>query len=183
MKKVYFLLILFGGFLFTMCTNSEKKVHFKTYEEASHEFISSLTHMDTVAVLKLSTDVMELLKNDKIDEALDSLYMIKDSQLYKLDSNKKQSLRNRFKMFPVLDYKYENLSFTSQGINDIKYTIRFHIDSITNNSKSMVLMFNPVKVEGNWYITVKEKGQLSNDTDEQIHPQSFAPKEITLPQK
>lgn len=166
-----------------MCTNSEKKVHFKTYEEASHEFISSLTHTDTVAVLKLSTDIMELLKNNKIDEALDSLYMIKDSQLYKLDSNKKQSLRNRFKIFPVLNYKYENLSFASQGMNDIKYTIQFRIDSVTNDSKSMVLMFNPVKVEGNWYITVKEKGQLSNDMDQQIHPQSFAPVEITIPKR
>lgn len=163
-----------------MCTHTKKEVRFKTFQEASGEFISSLTQNDTTIVLELGTNIMELLKKNKIDEALDLLYMIKDYQLYRLDSDKKESLKNRFKMFPVLDYKYENISFISQGMNDIKYTVTFLPESVNNNSKTIVLMFNPVKVNGNWYFTVKEKGQLSSDTEEKIHPQSFAPKEITL---
>ena len=163
-----------------MCTNNKKQVHFKTFEEASYEFVSNLTYDDTTTVLKLGTEIMELLKKNKVDNALDLLYMVKDHQLYRLDTNKRESLKNRFNMFPVLDYKYENMSFASQGMNDVKYTVTFLTECAKNTSRNIVLMFNPIKIDGNWYFTVKEKGQLSSDTEEKVHPQSFAPKEITL---
>ena len=66
-----------------------------------------------------------------------------------------------FRIFPVVDYELVYYSFQLEGINDVKYKIIFAQEEnvAENGEAATALMFNPVKVDGSWYLTVKKAGQ------------------------
>jgi hypothetical protein len=69
----------------------------------------------------------------------------------------KKSLKRRFKLFPVLDYRREYYSFMLEGCNDVKYKVTFATSeqSGTGEAPTTMFMFNPVKVDGEWKLCVK----------------------------
>lgn len=151
----------------------------KTFADARNEFVSGLTQYDTISVLSLSSNFMEKVRTGRLEDALDSLFMIRNNQLEPLDELKYKSLLNRFTRFPVISYKYENLAFMTQGINDVKYTFQFSQDTLSS-PKMMVLMFNPVKIEKKWYLSIKDEWQESTDLKYKLDPNSPAPAVVTL---
>lgn len=114
-------------------------------------------------MLKLSNDCMELLKAKKIDNALSMLYEYNDStkEVTPLSEKSRKRYERMFHIFPVLDYKMEYYSFQLEGVNDVKYRIIFGQEDQpdVNGEAATALMFNPVKVDGNWYLTVKTADQ------------------------
>jgi hypothetical protein len=102
---------------------------------------------------------MELLKGKKIDEVIASLNEYNDStrELLPLSDSMKKSLKRRFKLFPVLDYRREYYSFMLEGCNDVKYKVTFATSeqSGTGEAPTTMFMFNPVKVDGEWKLCVK----------------------------
>lgn len=130
----------------------------KTREEQVKEFQMSLTKEDTTAMLKLCDDCMELLKNGKLDQALSSLYEYDDSmkQVSPLSEETMRRYKRRFTVFPVINYTRAYYSFQLEGLNDVKYTVNF---SKQDSTAMTAFMFNPIKVDGQWYISVKRADQ------------------------
>lgn len=110
-------------------------------------------------MLQLADHCMELLKNKDIDAALNSLheYDSNTNELKTLSDESKKRYEHVFKMFPVLDYKRDYYSFQLEGQNDVKYIIVFAEADKDNDlpAAKTALMFNPVKIDGSWYLTIK----------------------------
>ncbi len=124
-------------------------------------FKSSLTSEDTTQVLSLCNNCMETLKKGDIDKALSMMQMLnKDSTLSPLSEEKKMQLKKNFKIFPVLDYTIEYFTFNESGLNDVKYEIEFIKKEPGDPMPNTIgFMFNPIKVDGKWYVAVKEANQ------------------------
>ena len=157
MKKLIF--FSFAVLIMLSVSSCKKKTHLQKVQE----FTSSLTSADTTQMLKLSNDCMELLKAKKIDNALSMLYEYNDSikEVTPLSEKSRKRYERMFHIFPVLDYKMEYYSFQLEGVNDVKYRIIFGQEDQpdVNGEAATALMFNPVKVDGNWYLTVKTADQ------------------------
>ena len=121
MKKINYILIAVAALCLVTACNKKKQ----TREEQIEEFRSMLTASDTTQMLQICDNAMELLKGKKIDEVIASLNEYNDStrELLPLSDSMKKSLKRRFKLFPVLDYRREYYSFMLEGCNDVKYKV------------------------------------------------------------
>ena len=146
MKKINYILIAVAALCLVTACNKKKQ----TREEQIEEFRSMLTASDTTQMLQICDNAMELLKGKKIDEVIASLNEYNDStrELLPLSDSMKKSLKRRFKLFPVLDYRREYYSFMLEGCNDVKYKVTFATSeqSGTGEAPTTMFMFNPVKV-------------------------------------
>ena len=124
-----------------------------------NEFVENLSSADTTAILDLSNGCMDLLTNGEIENALAMLYVYDDStrQVSPLTEDLKNNYRNKFSRFPVREYTMSYFSFNNEGLNDVKYTVNFGNEIVGNLTTSY--MFNPVKVDDQWYLTVKNSMQ------------------------
>jgi hypothetical protein len=110
-------------------------------------------------MLKLCDDAMEQLKNKEIDQVLATLHEYNDSteEVTPLCEETRKRYENTFKMFPVLRYRRIYYSFQLEGCNDVKYDVTFATaeDAGTKEDAVTSYMFNPVKIDGEWYLCVK----------------------------
>ena len=163
MKKINYILIAVAALCLVTACNKKKQ----TREEQIEEFRSMLTASDTTQMLQICDNAMELLKGKKIDEVIASLNEYNDStrELLPLSDSMKKSLKRRFKLFPVLDYRREYYSFMLEGCNDVKYCVTFATaeQAGTKEPATTMFMFNPVKVDGEWKLCVKTPNDLTDE--------------------
>ena len=89
-------------------------------------------------------------------------------------------IKARFRRFPVADYELVSYSFSTQGNNDLVY--RYSLSGPVGDGPAMKLTLNPVKVEGRWYLTLKDAYMSSKGLapDDQISPYAYAPDTLRL---
>lgn len=156
MRKLCFLFaaLITVGLAFTSCG--------KKGPMTSAEFKSQLTAEDTTNMLAICDSCMRALKQGQTDKAIGMLHLYDDStqQLLPLTDEKVKELENTFRLFPVLDYTLDYFSFNKEGVNDVKYNIKIFEQQPGDNTPNTIgFMFNPVRVEGTWYLTVKAPDQ------------------------
>ena len=95
-----------------------------------------------------------------LDEALDMLYEYDDSthSVTPLSEETRSAYKKKFTMFPVVKYTRAYYSFNAEGCNDVKYNVSFGED-FDGQSPKTAFMFNPVKIDGQWYLSVKRSDQ------------------------
>lgn len=143
------------------CTDKQKSP-----KDQVQEFRSQLTYNDTTAMLQLCDNAMELLKQNKYEEVIASLYIYDDStkSVNSLSETTANSYRRMFEMFPVLEYEREYYSFLLEGCNDVKYKVTFSILQETGEALNTAYMFNPVKIDGEWKLCVKTAKDANEKT-------------------
>ena len=164
------MLLLSASFLLGACSTKGHEEKMKTQKEAEDEFVATLTAADSSAVLTLCTQCMDLLKAKETDKALDMLTI-----------QQREALTKRFQRFPVIRYRLDYLSFSTQGNNDVKYKIEFtpRSDSDTPGS-SMGFMFNPIKANGEWVLAIKDGRQPSREAATPLHDDAPAPVDVIV---
>jgi len=157
----------------------------KTQKDAEAEFLSSLTQESQDAVLALADECMDKLMAGEVEEAVDMIYVLYDDVLYKKSDSYTAELQMRFRMFPVRSYERLYYSFSTEGNNDISYSYVFSPAKDGSPAQTMKLMFNPVYVDGQWYLALKDVGMSSKDLpkDLQIHELAPAPNTPRLNRK
>ena len=173
---------LFGGKSKDFVTAVDEKniIVVKTYADAEKEFVGSLTKTDSITVLEMSQKCMDSLKEGNIEAALGMLYVVKDGEAVRLTNENAENLKKHFSTFPVVDYHLENFSFSTQGCNDLKYKIEFAKKDVDGNAPTMAFMFNPVKIDGIWYLCIKHRNQSSKEMLNPRESNSPAPGEVVL---
>lgn len=169
MKKLFTIVV--GGLLMWSCGNSEKQQP-KTFENAEEEFTSTLTEADTTKVLALATEVLDSIKSGNVEWAVESLCEVDSTgQVMPLAPDARERVARRFKTFPVVDYELDYYTFSVPMLNDLKYRTYFRerLEGETGGP-AMAVMFNPVKVDGQWYLCLKEAGQPAKDAANAIEP-------------
>ena len=175
MKKYFFIVLAILAVV--ACKNSDS---FRTYEQAEQEFRQSLTFHDTLAVLTLGQNFMDALKSGQVESELVNLCVLYNDTLYKVADKSLLELQRRFSSVPVSDYAVASYSFSTPGNNDLAY--RYTTSGKVGTSPAFKIMFNPVKVDDHWYLTLKDGNMSSLDKDPalQVHPLSPAPNPIVL---
>lgn len=164
MKKVIFFFLVFCIVsFFSACKHQVKE----------KSFTDELTQQDSLEVLHLGDSCMSLLKERKFDEALDMIYYLRDSiTAIPMDSTQRTALKKIFKHHPVYKYELDYFNFSKQDLNDIKYRVQFfQLDGPNDHRPNTIgFMFNPVKIDGTWKLTMKNAWQSSK---EQMKANSF----------
>ena len=175
MKRFLVLTFIFASFF--SCKNADT---FRTYEMAEQEFCNSLTFHDTLAVLLLGSNFMDALKTSNLEVEFQELCVLHRDTLYKVADESIQMLRDRFAGVPVTDYALASYSFSTPGNNDLSY--RYVTSGTIGSGPAFRIMFNPVKVGPNWYLTLKDGSMSSMDKSptDRVHPHSPAPNPIVL---
>lgn len=157
MKKHFFYFAIFALIMLSACSEQKKEKALTAHEK----FISELTAQDTLDILNLSNACMDTLKLGNVDAAIKMLYVIRNDSLIRVPDYKEKELRQKFKLFPVLDYKLEYYAFIDQANNDVKYQIEFfkHNSPDDKTPNTIGFMMNPVKVDGKWFLTLKEPNE------------------------
>ena len=154
-QNIFFILAC----ILTTCLFSCKSNKEKTTAEEIYEFRSQLTQEDSLTMIKLCDEAMELLKNKKFEQVLASLYEYDDStkEVKPLSELTKKKYLKTFELFPVLEYRRKYFSFMLEGCNDVKYEVVFATadQAGTPEPPKTAYMWNPVKIDGTWKLCVK----------------------------
>ena len=157
-KILYFGICFLALVAAASCANKEA-----TKIDDSEEFRNSLTEADTLQMLSLSDSCMMLLQNKDLEGAMSMLYEYDDStrQVLPLSEDTRRRYQRLFSMFPVLSYQRMTYTFVLEGLNDVGYDVIFAEEEHPeeNGVPKTSFMFNPVRVEGTWYLTVKRGDQ------------------------
>ena len=176
--KIVFTLLL--SCLLFSCGQKETKDRMKTYADAEKDFVSSLTKKDSITILEMSQKCMDSLKMGSIEAALRMLYVVNNGEVVTLSDENMEDFKKHFRTFPVIDYRLEYFSFSTQGCNDLKYKIEFAKKDLNGNVPTMAFMFNPVKIDGVWYLCIKDRNQSSKEILNPRAGNSPAPGEVKL---
>lgn len=161
MKKTSFIVILVMAI--AMIASCNRQGAQSQGGSPSDAFINSLSNEDSVQMMKLCDDCMNLLKQREIESAVNMLCEYDDSTKSVLPLSDEARVRymRLFTLFPVLDYNCTEITFMDEGLNNVKYEFVFALEEnpAENGVPKTALMFNPVKVDGVWYLTVKRPDQ------------------------
>ncbi len=151
MKKVFFSLLTIALVVFAACKGGQKS--------ESMVFQEGLTAQDSTIMLQKCDSCMQFLSDGRIDDALAMLVEYDDSlqQVSPLSDETRASYMRKFTLFPVLKYELKYVSFMESGLNDAKYEVQFGPDEA--GAPKTAYMFNPVKIDGIWYLSVKTANQ------------------------
>jgi hypothetical protein len=154
MNKKYLLLVAFIALGLVSCKRSNAPV-----EGAPTEFQLGMTAEDSATIVKLGDSCMTYLKDGQMEQAIGMLCLYDDSleQILPLTEEARANYQKLFTMFPVKEFNLAYFSFTEQGFNDLKYTVVFGPEAAGSPKTSY--MFNPVKVDGEWHLSVKNSMQ------------------------
>jgi hypothetical protein len=115
---------------------------------------------DSTTIVKMATQYLDLLQQNKIDEALDMLYEINESsEMQSLSDTFRAVLKNNLKKFPVLSYSIDDFHLYTDNDVDVRYTYEFMTKpegAPENLPTTMRGVLSPVRINGNWYLTVSE---------------------------
>ena len=118
------------------------------------------TSDDSTTIVKMATQDLDLLKQNKVDEALDLLFEVNESsEMQSLSDSYKTVLKNNLKKFPVLSYSIDDYHLYSDNDVDVRYTYEFMVkpDGAPENlPTTMKGALNPVRINGQWYLTISE---------------------------
>lgn len=151
MKKFFLFSVIFTAVLMASCSGNKKT---ETAPSAHESFVSELSSQDTAAVTKLCEDFLQAMKDDDKDKAFGILRAINDGQVVAPTSQQMAKLSTQFTLFPVKNYHLKDFKIGDATDNICSYSIVFDIDEDGKES-AINFGFCPVKVDGQWYITVR----------------------------
>lgn len=160
MKRItYYSFILFAAAIVVISCKNQSKSAGENRLEQVERFRAQLVHDDTITVLRLCDNAMDMLMNKQYDEVISTLYEYTDStqEVKPITPETAAKYLRKFKMFPVLRYERKYYSFQLEGCNDVKYNVIFASGEAAGTSSPAIIgyMFNPVKVDGEWRLCVK----------------------------
>lgn len=168
MNRLFSLAAVFSfGVLAASCGSKEKAevqelkpivketVEDKIYKDRIDEGMSR-TDRDEQMVIALAKEYIAELQNNNIDAALGKLYEYSLGEIIPLTGERRNELKATLSNFPVLGYKIDSFKMLSNTDNELKYSIRFResADGTDNPSNYISFLLNPVRYNGEWYLTV-----------------------------
>lgn len=159
MKKLIYLCLVFALGVFSWsCSNKKSKTEEPVEQDPYYSSSMKRTAADTAAIVELTTQYLDLLKENKIDDALNMLHVVDSVGLEPLSTERKNMLANNLKRFPVLSYTIEEYRLYSDNNTEVRYVYEFMpklegADNMPNTMKGLVGLF---RVDGTWHLTVPE---------------------------
>lgn len=150
MKKLLFMMLL-TAFL-AACT--EKKENKKLFLRPPSITLSS---QDTIEIRQKVESHISLLKEKKLDELADILYYVDNDTINLLDEQRKNDFVKGLSIFNIYDAKIKHMILRSEYNNEVCVLMQVLKDGNIEENKGVTkFYFNPVKIDGIWYITIRD---------------------------
>ena len=158
---VFSLVLLFLG-LCVGCTNKNKSV-----EEAKETM--SLSANDTTQVIDLMHQYFDLLLNKDFDGAMSMVSQLRNDSLVEMTPELQKHYQMGMKIISPVRYELENMFFRTESDCLVKYSaVLFDKEDINDNRPNkMFYAIKPVRIDGEWHLTVADDGDL-NTRDSKI---------------
>lgn len=159
-KLIYLCLIIAVGFAVSSCKD-KKEVKKQVNSIENNPYYSDTmerTAADTTTLVQLATEYLDLLKENKIEEAMEMLHEVDTVGLKPLNDARKKVLINNLKKFPVLSYQLEEFRLYSENQTEMRYVYEFMpkpegSPDLPNTMKGLIGFF---RLDGQWYMTIPE---------------------------
>ena len=164
MKKYSFLLISLAA-LFCMVLSSchnKDKVNTVEYSDPRADSTMQRSSTDTLALLTMCTDYLNLLKKDSVEAALDLLYVYDDGKVEPISDEVRDKIRATRQRFPVVNYQLESMRLFGEDDTEFIYMVEFFEKPKDDPRPNTIReALSPVRVDGQWYLTVSD--EISED--------------------
>lgn len=152
MKSKY--LILFAAvlaLLMTACKGKKEEAPKNSDPLAPQMIVSAF---DTTTVQQLTTDFLELVKNEKYDEAISHLYVLDGDLIKPFPQEEKEGCLFWMNLYKVYDYQITDLTFFKETDSEVSCDFFIEDPVTTENPGRMQRKFRPVRRNGAWYLTL-----------------------------
>lgn len=113
---------------------------------------------DTAQINDLVQNYIAALSNKQLDKASDMLFTLRNDSIFPLDADSKQGFINAYTNMPIHKCKDMGLTLRSEKNNSVKLAIQVAKGGdIDKNIGVTYIYLNPVKVGGQWYLTLLDK--------------------------
>lgn len=152
--RIAFLLAV-AAVVLTACSESRKKTgELPAIRPATMVF----TENDTTEINQMVNTFVEYVNNGKISDASAMLHTVKYDRIEELTLEKRQQFESFFTAIPF--HRCEVKSFHLGGAKDNKVQLALLVtpDANLETGKGIIkLVLNPVNIEGNWYLTLRDE--------------------------
>ena len=159
LKKVLtvfsFVLLLLG--LSVCCTNKNKSA-----EETPQETMS-LAAADTTKVIDLMNQYFDLLMNKDYDGAMSMVSQLRNDSLTEMTPELQNHYQMGMKIITPLRYQLESIIFRTESDCLVRSSaVLFDKEDVTDNRPNkMFYAIKPVRVNGEWHLTVADDDDLN----------------------
>lgn len=165
-----FKLLIFVALVSTILScggKKESKVESKTPEDPRMDMTMARSGEDTLQIISMAKEYLDNLVSNNIDQALASLYEVKDNTPQPLSEKRLSEIRKTLETFPVLKYKIDEVLLYSDSDTEVRYTYEFFEKGknkkIPNTVKASV---HPRRIGSTWYLTIVPEKVENNWQDD-----------------
>ena len=137
MRRLLYLFVLSAlTFSFIACGNKDKSNENENTltdqildSDSRYDKLMLRTKEDSTKIIELATQYLDLLQQNRIDEALSMLYEVDDSaKVSPLSDSFKTNLKKQLKSFPVLSYQIDYFKIFEALNTELRYTMSLSIN-------------------------------------------------------
>ena len=163
MKKFSFLsvsLLALVCFMMSGCHDKSKgngAAADSSFVDRAHDRDMVRTAADTATIIKICTDYLDLLKEGKMDDAVNMLYSFDKSThtVSPITAEQREKVVRTHKMFPVLNYSLESMRLYAEDDTEFVFMVEFFEKPEGDTRPNTVReALSPVRVDGQWYLTI-----------------------------
>lgn len=129
----------------------------------------ALSGNDTTKVMDLMHQYFDLLLKKDYDGAMSMIYQLRNDSLLDADPEVEEHYQMGMKLITPIRYEIETMIFETERDCLVKYAaVLFEKEGEGDNRPNkMIYTVKPVRVNGEWYLTVSDKNDM-NTRDSQI---------------
>ncbi len=116
---------------------------------------------DTAAVVQLTEEYLDLVKDGQYDQAITMLHDILNDSVRELPQEREANIREQQRMFPVLSYERTDMQFFNPHKVRVTYSVEFFEKEPGSDLPNTVsLTFEPQRIHGEWYLELSDRSHL-----------------------
>lgn len=163
MKKLFFLLslVLTASVFFSCSSEKKAKVEIDFDDNPRVDQDMTRTSEDTTTVLNITREFLELVKAQKVDEAVSKLYTYNEHDsvsIRPINAEEKKELVSLYSTFPILSYTIDEIRMYSENDTEVFYTTTwFEKPKDSNRPNTLQRSIHPKRQDGKWYLTIEKR--------------------------
>ena len=153
-KFLYLLSLTAAMFLFVACSDKKSQ---GAEENATDQVVFEFTNHDSVSISNLVDEYVMAFNSGNLEKCADFLFMVRNDSVFPLTIDERRSFIAS--MQPISAYGCERRDLALKTDRDNKVSLALFLaeaDTLNPQADRPAARFilNPVKVEGQWYLTV-----------------------------
>ncbi|MCD8302666.1 MAG: hypothetical protein LUC44_06570 [Prevotellaceae bacterium] len=122
------------------------------------EELPMFNEADTAAVVQLTEEYLDLVKDGQYDRAISMLHDILNDSVRELPQEREAHIREQQRMFPVLSYERTDMQFFNPHKVRVTYSVKFFEKEPGSDIPNTVsLTFEPQRIDGEWYLELSDR--------------------------